>query len=263
MSRTQGLELRRVIMPLFNFQSDTKKMKLTSSLWIRKMSLKEVKSIQRGHIGMINEFETPLVTHALETEISYEDRKVNETNELFNNVLLCFRLFKSGNIHQKVTLFKRKKGRGVRAFWSWKMIRYDPLRPYKFAKNEVSDFVELLNKMKSLGLSNRRDLDIPFHRFNKSYDDTLEEKFIDLMISIESLVRPSNDHIRKQVAIGISMLIGETSKERCDVKKDVDKAYDTRSRIVHGEIYRIDKEKERLYYRVEDYLRRAIIKMLD
>jgi len=160
-------------------------------------------------------------------------------------------------------LFKRKKGRGVRAFWWWKIIPYDPLRPYIFAKNEVSDFVELLNKIKSLGLGNRRDLDIPFHRFNKSYDDTLEERFIDLMIAIESLVRPSNDNIAKQVAIGISMLICKTSKERYDVRKDVNEAYNIRSRIVHGEIRRVGKEEEMLYYRVEDYLRRAIIKMLD
>lgn len=112
-------------------------------------------------------------------------------------------------------------------------------------------------------MSKHPDLEIPIHRFNKSYGDRLEEKYIDLMIAIESLVRPSRGSISKQVAIGISMLIGETSKERRDVRADVDKAYDIRNKIVHGAMYRVTKDKEPLYYRVEDYLRRAIIKVLD
>lgn len=137
------------------------------------------------------------------------------------------------------------------------------LKTYTIEKKEVSDFIDLLEKIKRLKLSKHPDLEIPIHRFNKSYGDRLEEKYIDLMIAIESLVRPSRGSISKQVAIGISMLIGETSKERRDVRADVDKAYDIRNKIVHGAMYRVTKDKEPLYYRVEDYLRRAIIKVLD
>lgn len=260
----QDLELCRAIMPLFNFQSRLKKIGLDSDLWIRKITHKELKSMQRGSlVTIIDEFELPLITHALETEIPYEPRKVNETNELFINVVLSLRLFKSGNIHQKVIFFERKKGRGVSAFWLWKTIPYIPLRPYKFARNYVNDFKVLLDKIKSLDLSKHPDLAIPFHYFNKSYDDRLEEKYIDLMIAIESIVRPSGSNIRKQIAIGISMLIGETSKERHNIRANVDEAYGIRNKIVHGEIYRLGKDKEPLYYKVEDYLRRVIIKVLD
>lgn len=128
---------RRAIMPLFSFQSKMKMIELDSDLWIRKISQEKVHSMQRGQsVTIIDEIEMQLITHALETEITYEDREVNKTVELFTNTLLSLRLFKSGNIDQKVIFFKRKKRRGTRAFWSWKTIPYVSLRPTQLKKRK-------------------------------------------------------------------------------------------------------------------------------
>jgi len=132
---------RRAIMPLFSFQSKMKMIELDSDLWIRKISQEKVHSMQRGQsVTIIDEIEMQLITHALETEITYEDREVNKTVELFTNTLLSPRLFKSRDIDQKVIFFKRKKRRGTRAFWSWKTIPYVSLRPYTIEKKGSKRF---------------------------------------------------------------------------------------------------------------------------
>lgn len=264
MSQAQDSDTRRATMPLFNFQSDLDKIELGSNLWIREITRNQVESLQGRFTKIIDGFEMSLITHALETEILYEPRIVNETHELFRTVVLSLRLFKPGDIYEKVTFFKRKRGHGASVFGWWKLVPYACLsRPYRFADDEVDDFVKFLSRVRSLNINETPDLKIPLHRFNKSYDDPLEEKFIDLAIAFESFVRPNRGNLGDKVAIGVSMLIGKTPKERKTVRQDIVKAYKVRNEIVHGVVLRVDKDKEKLYYRAEDYLRRAILKTLD
>ena len=262
--------LYRVIMPLFNFQSDAEKIELDKGLFIRKIGLKEVEMLQHGKmLQIINEFEKQLIFYALETEIyGLTDSEFNEVNDLFEKVILSLRLFKSGDIHSKVTFYKRENG-GVRAYWKAKAIPPHVLTSfYRLTKGEVDKFVVLLNKIKSLKLTNRQDLNIVLHRFNKSYDDPLEEALIDTMIALESLVlwkgrNEGRSNIKEKIAVGASMLIGRTFVEKRMIRLRIEKAYETRNEIVHGIKYKVGKKEAELYHHVKEYLRRAIIKMLD
>jgi len=256
-------------MPLFSFQSAIKSVKLDNDVWIIPISKQEIRAMQRDRITIIDDFEIETISHALKTEILRDEAsEVNRVNDYFEKVLLSLRLFKSGDINQKVTFFKRKKEPGTRAFWKMKTVPYVSLRPYQLKEDEIGEFNKLLNKVTALDQKKRGDLSLPIHRFSKTYDDSFEDKYIDLIIAMESLVLlkgkgEGRSNIKEKIAIGVSMLIGRTYSEKRKVRLLVEKAYEIRNRIVHGTSIQWGKKEEELYYQVEEYLRRTIIKMLD
>jgi hypothetical protein len=261
--------LYQAIMPLFGFQSTAKSVKLDKDVWIIPISKHEIKKMQGDIMTIIDDFEIQTISHALKTEIlKYDASEVNRVNDYFEKVLLGLRLFKAGDINQKVTFFKRKKGHGTRAFWKMKTVPYISLRPYQLKKDEIDGLSELLKKVTALDQKKRRDLSLPIHRFSKTYDDSFEDKYIDLMIAMESLVLLKGEgegrsNIKEKIAIGVSMLIGRTYSEKRKVRLLAEKAYEIRNKIVHGTSIQWKKKEEKLYSQVEECLRRAIIRMLD
>ena len=66
-------------------------------------------------------------------------------------------------------------------------------------------------------------------------DERIEEKFIDLMISLESLFSQENDELALRYSLRIAFIVGcEQENKRTEIFKLTKKLYNKRSKIVHG-----------------------------
>ena len=115
-------------------------------------------------------------------------------------------------------------------------------------------------------------MNLAIKRFEHSYEAIdLDDKLIDLIIAFEILFlkgKAGNIPVGVVIGVGCSMLLGENDEERETIYEILLKAYSIRNKIVHGKEYpeytNIDKKYSiyDLVYTVEDYLRRAIKKLL-
>ena len=104
------------------------------------------------------------------------------------------------------------------------------------------------------------DLEIALGRFNSSYSGGLEDRLIDQMIALESLYLGDLQELRYKLALRAAFLLARGSKGRTQVLKRLKKAYDARSKVVHGQ-GPPDNLLELVEY-TEEYLRQSIRKFL-
>jgi hypothetical protein len=104
------------------------------------------------------------------------------------------------------------------------------------------------------------DLEIALGRFNSSYSGGLEDRLIDQMIALESLYLGDSQELRYKLALRAAFLLAKGGKERTQVLKRLRKAYDARSRVVHGQ-GPPNNQMELVEY-TEEYLRQSIRKFL-
>jgi hypothetical protein len=139
-------------------------------------------------------------------------------------------------------------------------------------KQEIAVFIQLWNRLNTIE-NDKPYLKFSLFQFNKSFtENSLEFSWIDCVTSFESIVfhnmKNTPRPIGPVIGIAIGMLIGKDEGERSEIKKILTHAYETRNTIVHGHLRKEDidynDEKEFLFYfKVRDYLRRVLRKLLE
>lgn len=121
-------------------------------------------------------------------------------------------------------------------------IEYNKIRiplhsPYLLSNNEIRIFKKFFNEyMRNFSNINR---ELPFvnaiRRLSSSIQKiSLEEKIIDLMISLESLFSDGAHEMTFKISVRMSFLLGRNIQETKFLNKFIKEAYALRSQIVHG-----------------------------
>lgn len=138
--------------------------------------------------------------------------------------------------------------------WTW---REGP--KYKLSQSDVPKVNKLIKEThkwrKKVGA-----VDIAIRRFNLAYSGDYESKIIDQMIAFESLYIADDKELGYKLALRTAFLLG---KRRKQIFSDIKKAYDLRSKVVHG-TQKVDRSKlQETIPKTEEYLRQSMRRFLE
>jgi len=144
---------------------------------------------------------------------------------------------------------------------------------YKLRKSDVPQVNELVKHLSELRHKKAPDsLELALERFNSSYYGKLEDRLIDQMIAFEYLYIGDDKELGYKLALRMAFLIGQRPGEiSSDIQEettrelifiDMKKAYDLRSKVVHGSKQLEQSEFEKIIPKTEEYLRQSIRRFL-
>jgi hypothetical protein len=203
-----------------------------------------------------------------EDDVSGVDGIINNLDEL----LLIFRLFKTGDIIITDSLFENKET-GGKSTNRYSLDRFSILK-YRFTQSEIVSFNNFKNNLKKkIGFNNK------FYKFslnyftagiNKGFSNNLEslDRIVDYFIALESLFLMESEG--ENLTEIISNRISNFLKVK-DAIKIVKYFYNIRSRVVHGDYifkseYELKKKIEEVKIKLpefENLIRQIFIKFFD
>lgn len=200
-----------------------------------------------------------------------------DLREPISGAMLAVRLCKGTRIHSPgyVTYSKNWLVRGGRQWWSTPVhLRHPPM--YMLSAGEVESLVRLWRAARSEGVRNRGALGGALRRFEYAGERYRpEDRLVDLMIAAESLFLEdagdpqSRGELRYRLAIRSAFFIDMPSRSRRQVFDLMRRAYDTRSKVVHGNVpltVALPGEAlslEEFTDTVEDHFRTALTKAIE
>lgn len=130
---------------------------------------------------------------------------------------------------------------------------------YAFRQPDVFEVNNLLQNIRQW----RKDgvlkiIDVALRRFHSAYHGNIEDRIIDQMIAFESLYLSDPQELTYKLALRTAFLLGKRKDKRKAIFSDMKKAYDYRSRIVHGGSPPSREELKSIVLKTEDYLRQSI-----
>lgn len=162
-----------------------------------------------------------------------------EIKKTFDNVISALRLFKKGVVGYNFIQIKPLGWYPMSTSTTSGIFTYPYFGHYKLEKHEIEDFKILLKKIEKAP----DFLTIPINRFNFANDrERPEDKLIDYIIAFESLFTKEPQELSYRLSIRVSFFMGKSYKDRKEIFTLIKKAYDLRSKIVHGMNY--DKNVE-------------------
>jgi hypothetical protein len=104
---------------------------------------------------------------------------------------------------------------------------------YSLLESEVSELLDLLN---DLGTNRSEALNMGLKRFNLAYTRVRpEDRLLDLLIAFESLFLEGGGELSYRLSIRTAALLGKSADGRSKIFEDMRRAYDIRSKVVHGQ----------------------------
>ena len=155
-----------------------------------------------------------------------------ETKKIFNEVISALRLLKAGvvgyNFIQTIALDWDPIG-GI--LTNFGIFTYPYFGHYKLENHEIENFKSLFQKIKNAP----NFLDVSITRFNFASDrERPEDKLIDYITAFESLFVKEKQELSYRLSVRVALLIGKDKQDRKQIFELIKKAYDLRSKIVHG-----------------------------
>lgn len=252
------------IIPLHFFDSDVELLRLNERVSLRTIGGKELQAlIKRTRKG----FGKTLKMSLFDTKYVIENRTFFSRNlwAHVDDVVLALRLLTTGDVKVSTAFFAEGEGT---------VIGHRPglfHRTSYFLKKEEQESLRALWKNVQ-ELRTKPYLDYPIRNFMNAYDEVpLEDKVVDLIIALESLVfyqeKSAIQSAGKVIGIAIGIMLGRDQEERSAIKNALIDAYNIRNARVHGNAEELKKrgikEMERLSNEIEDYLRRALRKFVE
>jgi hypothetical protein len=107
------------------------------------------------------------------------------------------------------------------------------------SKEQIGAFRTLWKALKNAD-KKKPHLVFALSQFNRSFEDSNEEQFIDYITAFESIVfgrgTSSPSPYGRAIGIAIGMLIGKNEKERIKIEQKLNDAYEIRNKVVHGHL---------------------------
>jgi hypothetical protein len=268
------------VFPLKNFKSDVDEIDLGGNIKIKKLTEKDFdeifKETKRG-ISYFSSDEAMDVDYQIEAVESIENGTALD-NSMFAiicyNVISALRLFKDGIIGD-VKLYEHNYVKYKYESWEpiWQPVRgsitmvqqIKAPQKYSLLSQEVGDLIKLWNKYNSYDFNKNRSVDIAIRRFNYAYEKKMvEDKLIDYIITLEALFlkEEENNELNYRIALRTALFIGSKKQEINQIRENIKKAYDIRSKIVHGSSKIKHEKLQELTYKMEEYDRLSIRKFL-
>jgi hypothetical protein len=224
---------------LEGFRTDVDEIQLDTNLKISKISShKELWERFKSSVPL-----NTILSVKFEIEREYEtdkfktpsDTPAQENKRIFDEVISALRLIKPGTVGCNFILTETLDWNptGCR-YISYGNFKHPYRGEYHLEKDEVPDFKEFFKK-----LENKPDfLDIPLRYFNYAYTrERTEDKLIDYMIAFEGLFIEGEVELRYRLSLRVAAFLGKDRKEKGKIFTRMKKAYDLRSKIVHGSGY--------------------------
>lgn len=263
-----GISRRLALAPLDNFEMEDDVLDLGNNLKIRKISGDELGEfvgkykIRLGATIPLNE--ALKIEYVMEMPQSFErGEPIVEPRESFSELVSALRLFKSGEVGFNVIRSFPISWQPMTATTGFKKLFSIPYSgpEYKLTESEIGDFKEFWREFSTLDLNKNKFLEVAINRFNYGYErEKPEDKFIDYMIALEALF------LREEEKAELSYRLSNRTAIFLDREKtvweNVRKAYDLRSKIVHGSAKPLPGDRRELVLKIEEYLRESIKRFL-
>jgi hypothetical protein len=267
------------IFPIFNFQTSeelAKKIKngfqFSNKVILRQIKKEELYRFRQTRYYLWGEgaYLIPLI--GMKTFVFEVEGEFSQASRLVYEVLLAMRLHKSESVFCKVYgLEKNSKTIEVGSI--------NPPAPYKpsiyrLTLYEIEEVDRWVSKINKLNLDKVSSFRVACERFNRSYEERrYDDKIIDLAIAFEALFTGEDttklEYMGKFVGLGCSMLLGQNTKERKEIRKFLEKAFNLRNGIIHKRKFETIIKVSSKKYEMKDfstqlqkYLRDSIKKLL-
>lgn len=134
---------------------------------------------------------------------------------------------------------------------------------YELRQLELQKFISLFQQIRQLRASGIiNNIEIALDRFHSGYHGPIEDRLIDQMIAFESLYLGNEQELTYKLAMRTAFLLRKRKDHRKIVFTNIKKAYNFRSRIVHGDNPPTRHTLRMIVPKTEDYLRQSIKKFL-
>lgn len=261
------------VFPIENFETKIQELSISPDMRIRVLTSEERKSLA-DRPGPIEVTYPRLPHHSLEVKAENMQPAMKKAYPIIS----ALRLLKSKLVGVNVILFPEEfKGlayrypSSVEADMSSRRINKGT---YELEKTEESDFLNLSNEISKM--IEDRKLRLALERFNMSYSSGwLETALLDYLIALESLYLPGETEKKFRLCCYMVSILSSGSRESTEqIWNYIGKAYDLRSRIVHGsgtlpfrvKIGKGEDQTEVLVFefvdRIEEYIRESIREFL-
>lgn len=238
--------------PLFNFFTHKDKIEIGDKFVIEKPTSFEKKNIierlARGDEDIISSeylLRTYIKTNKpAENTIEFFDKAIID----FKKAIILFRLFKEKYVGFKFIikpLANTLKYEYCIENLSYSTIDRKKLKGRYFINNAE---IELLNKFfREYDIFSTPSFDLAVSNFNRSFSQYFQiNEFLDTMFVLENLfLRNSNQELKYKLSMRMAYVLGANDNtKREDVFTFIQKCYDIRSQIVHGDKFpKLDRER--------------------
>ena len=185
--------------------------------------------------------------------------RLNCIGQSIRNKIRLLRLFKEGNVFLRFSFFYHMKDSEPATF---QIVRECPLADTSRLVLRESDIVEA-----QLFLTNNKipfvnpQVQLAFDGFELSYESyNCGLSFLSLMISLETLLNPSDHELRYRISRNTAVLLGKNKKYSESIFSEVLALYDKRSKLVHTGKHEIINNQDVLNLR--GYVRAVIKEMI-
>jgi hypothetical protein len=118
---------------------------------------------------------------------------------------------------------------------SGRILRYPSVDNYFLHQDDIPRITEILGFLTAIKDDGR--LGTAINRFETALEKfSFEDKVLDYMISLESIFSEGSDSISYKISMRCSTLIENDPTNRNEIKRFLTKAYDIRSKIIHGSL---------------------------
>jgi hypothetical protein len=184
---------------------------------------------------------------------------LKDISQSIRNRIRLLRLFKEGNVFLRFSFFYHMKDSEPATF---QIARQGPLADTTrlvLSENDIVEAESFLNRHK-IPFDNPQ-LQLAFDSFEMSYESYHSGlSFLSLMISLETLLNPSDHELRYRVSRNTAVLLGGNEEDSKSIFSKVRDLYDKRSKLVHTGKYETINNQDVLDLR--DFVREVIKRML-
>ena len=214
----------------------------------------------------------PISVLYVETNIKVEDGEDPEAaaDEIFEELEAIMRLFRMGNVSIRRNFsLGRDFGTGKLTWFIFdRPIRSKP-RPlynrYQYLMDDtvLQNFREYFSRYWKTVHSKPKRIYNAIRRFSSSYEEREPaDRLLELVIALESLFGGKGDSTTYKVALRASCFLYPSGRDRKETFKKISRAYDDRSRLIHGDRLHPEYTDEEIDI-IEELLRKAINKFLE
>lgn len=260
-----------IFAPIKNFNCGVDDIDLGSALSIVRFSEKEINELQENFkqpYSFIKEEEFRKVANYFHLRRKFEEKiitsSLDETWDIFDNVITALRVFQKGIIWFDLVYSVNPIGR-LEKFPKPIFLSYPPGYlgnwNYYLSKENVPSFKEFCKKFSKA--IEKDFIAIAIRRFSESSEKRkVDDHLIDYFISFEFLFSDGGAESTHKVARRTAVFLEKEMDNRKEIYRDVKKAYNERSNILHGR--KIDYEKIEEYCHIlEKYLRDCLRKIIE
>jgi len=260
--------------PLQNFECEVSELNLGNGLKIRKITNQEFSELCRSAKeigGLLPLHEAMNIEYIIEVPYGIQKGEPishQEPGEKFDKLVSALRLFKSGIFGFNILQSKSPSWQPMMGTTTSGRTFYKTFsgNKYKLTKSESKDFIKFWDEYKTCDFTNNKFLEVAIKRFNYSHErEKPEDKLIDYTVSLEALFLKEEEkaELSYRLSIRMAILLGKNKKDRKEIFSNVRKAYDLRSKIIHGSTRASNEDVREIVIKIENYLRESIKLFLD